>query len=398
MDPHPRHSSEAVVGTPISVGALLRREGRGRHAFDRPLVPRGHSRPAPEPVAPSRHGVRKVAAAAGALFAVGAVIGGVVLEEALLGPDVDDAAPDVDGAGPDLARPGNGRADVPSPGPGQILLTTAVSQLFSDGSLPRVAGADIGRDALAAAANTPDGETGPGPIVGGIDPALAPADIPSGPVPVGDATGPGAGDPGPVRPATGAPDPDDPAPAGTDPSGPGPSGPGPNDPGPNDPGDPDTGRGIPLPDLGTPPVEVPAATVPGTPLSTPAIALSEAAVVTPDLGLDVGDDGLVLDPSRTAVSTPDLAVDEVDAGPLGLSGTAAELPDLAVGGDEGQPLLAVGAQPELTVPEVGISSATPATPDLRLGDTTVEVPDLATPELSAPALPLVETVGGLLGR
>lgn len=384
MDPLPRQSSEPVAGTPISVGALLRREGRGRHALDRPLVPRGHSRPAPEPVAPSRHGARKVAAAAGALFAVGAAFGGVVLNEALLGPDVDDAAPGADGAGPGLAGPGDG----PSPDAAQVRLTTEGSQLFSGGSLPRVAGADIGRDALAAAANTPGGEAGPGPVGGGTDRAPVPAGTPSGSGPVGDGTRPDAGDPRPTRPSTGAPDPDDPAPADTAPNGPGPNGP----------GDPDASRGIPLPDLGTPAVEVPGVTVPGTPLSTPAIALSEPAVVTPDLGLDVGDDGLVLDTSRTAVATPDPAVDEVDAGPLGLSGTTAELPDLALGGDERRPLLAVGAGPELTVPAVEVSSATLTTPDLHLGDTTVEAPDLGAPELSTPALPSVETVGGLLGR
>jgi hypothetical protein len=54
------------------VAALLRREGRGPHAADRPLQPRGHSRPLTPP-APLRRSMRKATAAAGALFAAGAV-------------------------------------------------------------------------------------------------------------------------------------------------------------------------------------------------------------------------------------------------------------------------------------------------------------------------------------
>ncbi|WP_147258746.1 hypothetical protein [Pseudonocardia hierapolitana] len=66
----------------VSVAALLRREGRGPHVADRPLVPRGHARIAQPPPEPPRRSVRKVAVAAGALFAATAVLGPSVVEDA----------------------------------------------------------------------------------------------------------------------------------------------------------------------------------------------------------------------------------------------------------------------------------------------------------------------------
>lgn len=58
----------------VSVGTLLRREGRAPHAADRPLQPRGHSRPPVGPPKPPRRKVlRKATAAAGVLFAVAAM-------------------------------------------------------------------------------------------------------------------------------------------------------------------------------------------------------------------------------------------------------------------------------------------------------------------------------------
>jgi hypothetical protein len=65
----------------VSVAALLRREGRGPHVADRPLVPRGHARVAQPPPEPPRRNVRKVAVAAGALFAATAVLGPSVVED-----------------------------------------------------------------------------------------------------------------------------------------------------------------------------------------------------------------------------------------------------------------------------------------------------------------------------
>lgn len=412
MDPLPRHSSEPTPDTPISVGALLRREGRGRHSLDRPLLPRGHSRPIPGPVQPPRHGMRKSVAAAGALFAAGAVFGGTVLQEALLEPDADDPAPGVDGTGPASAQPGGDRSAA-QPGGSPFLLATEATTLRPEPSLARASGADIGRAALAptdVAAPAP-GDPAPVPADDGAVPVVA---GPGGPAPVGvapddaapGAAAPGATAPGPTAPGATAPGatppstptPGDPTPAvgppgpgGLDPGGPDPEGPAPAAPGPQAAGS------VELPDLGTAPVTVPGVQVPGTPLSTPSVTVSEAAVVPPDLRLTVAADGLDLDASAAAVTTPDLAVDEVDAGPLGLSGTSAALPDLAVGAEQDRPLLAVGDEPELTVPAVEVSPASLTTPDLRLGDATVEIPDLATPVLSTPAVPVLGAVGGLLG-
>jgi hypothetical protein len=75
---HPQ--AECGPETTVSVAALLRREGRGPHAADRPLKPRGHSRPVPEHHSSSRRNARKAAAAAGALFAAGAVFSGAAVD------------------------------------------------------------------------------------------------------------------------------------------------------------------------------------------------------------------------------------------------------------------------------------------------------------------------------
>ncbi|GAA3074795.1 hypothetical protein GCM10010464_43600 [Pseudonocardia yunnanensis] len=78
---HPAHPQVKYgLETTISVAALLRREGRGPHAADRPLKPRGHSRPAPEHHNQSRRNARKAAAAAGALFAAGAVFSSAAVD------------------------------------------------------------------------------------------------------------------------------------------------------------------------------------------------------------------------------------------------------------------------------------------------------------------------------
>jgi len=98
-DPHP--------DGPVSVGSLLRREGRrAAHALDRPLIPR--ARDLAEAGARSSHGV---AVAAGALLAVTTVLGSNAVGDPtiLAGLGVDDAAD----TGP-AAAPAPGAA-VPSP-------------------------------------------------------------------------------------------------------------------------------------------------------------------------------------------------------------------------------------------------------------------------------------------
>lgn len=76
----------------VSVGSLLRREGRAPHAVDRPLIPRQRDRAAavdvaePEDAVLVRPSVRRAALATGALIAVGSAFGAAVLTDAE-GPD-----------------------------------------------------------------------------------------------------------------------------------------------------------------------------------------------------------------------------------------------------------------------------------------------------------------------
>src|SRR5918998_3727844 len=66
----------------ISVGALLRREGRAPHAVDRPLQPRPHQQAADEEGGTDRRiHVRRGAVAAGALLAAGSMFGAAMLTD-----------------------------------------------------------------------------------------------------------------------------------------------------------------------------------------------------------------------------------------------------------------------------------------------------------------------------
>ncbi|OLT15457.1 hypothetical protein BJF78_01885 [Pseudonocardia sp. CNS-139] len=76
----------------ISVAALLRREGCGPHSLDRPLLPRGHSRP--EPVRKRRR-VRKATTTAGVFLAASAVIGSALVDHAVRERAVPEASSDV---------------------------------------------------------------------------------------------------------------------------------------------------------------------------------------------------------------------------------------------------------------------------------------------------------------
>ena len=307
--PPSRHRSPAPVvhgGEPTSVAALLRREGRGRHAVDRPLVPRGHSRAEPPP---PRHSIRKAGAATGALFALGAVFGATVLEESHSRP----------GAGPWAGGGGNGSTlDRPpsgglSPAGDADLVTPAAEASVlpepGDGA-PTVTGTDLAGAALdrgagGAGAGTPaaPGDPAPDPAAP-TSPTTPGGPAPDEPPPADDGPGGGGSDPGGCEPGE---------------DGPGTDRPGDDDTGPDAPG---TGPGLtaPLPDVATAPVEAPGADLPGTPVATPRIAVGEAALATPDLSLTSEDDGLDLSASDTAVTTPDVS----------LADTELKVPDLAV--------------------------------------------------------------------
>lgn len=377
--PRPRPASDPTE--PIPVSALLRREGRARRALDRPLVPRGHSRPDPAPAEPPLYGARKAAAGAGALFVVGAVFGAGVLEEALLRPDSGaEAGGGVAGAG--STGIGTGADEQRGTGSG-VTLASAAELLPVAADRSPITGADIGAAALLPGLTVPGPGTpeGPAPVAAGSGaPGLA----------APGAGAPGAAAPGAAVPGAGDPDPASPGAAGPAP-GPGSAGPG-------------TGPAagppqvtVEVPDLGTPPVEAPGIALPPTPLgpvATPPVTLTRAAAVTPDLTVALDDDGLAVSSTDTVVVSPDATLGALDAGPVGLTGTDATVGDLRVEGGE---LLRVGPEPDVTVPAVTLTPTTLETPDVRLGETVVEVPDLALPELSTPEVPVVETVTGLLG-
>lgn len=311
--PRPRPASD-----PVPVSALLRREGRARHALDRPLVPRGHSRPDPGPAGPPPHGVRRAAAAAGALFVVGAVFGAGVLEESLPRPV---PGPEAGGAG-GVGSTGIGAAAVRSTG-SAAALTPGTGLLPAPDDPPPVTGADIGAAALPPVAGPGTGTADPGP-----------------------------GDTAPGHPAPAAPGPAAPA------------GPG--------------GRAVvEVPDPGTPPVGIPGIALPPTPLgpaATPAATLTRAGVVTPTLTASVDRDGLVVGTTGAAVVSPDLAIGALGAGPVGLPGAGAGVGDLRIADTE--PLRA-GPEPEVTVPAVTL---TPGPLDVALAD--LSAPGLSTPEVA----------------
>ncbi|MDT0349323.1 hypothetical protein [Pseudonocardia charpentierae] len=106
--------TDAPPDGPVSVGSLLRREGRrAAHALDRPLVPR--ARDLAEAGARSSHGV---AVAAGALIAVTAVLGSNAVGDPtiLAGLGVDDAADTGPAGAPAPGTPLSPPAGVPAPG------------------------------------------------------------------------------------------------------------------------------------------------------------------------------------------------------------------------------------------------------------------------------------------
>ncbi len=107
-------STDAPPDGPVSVGSLLRREGRrAAHALDRPLVPR--ARDLAEAGARSSHGV---AVAAGALIAVTAVLGSNAVGDPtiLAGLGIDDAADTGPAGAPAPGTPLSPPAGAPAPG------------------------------------------------------------------------------------------------------------------------------------------------------------------------------------------------------------------------------------------------------------------------------------------
>jgi hypothetical protein len=268
----------------ISVTALLRREGTGPHRADGPLVPRGHSRPAPAPAGAGRRYVRKATAVAGVLFAASSVFGAEAVDNAVRDRTVadDDAgAPDGGPVGPGKAlRAFGGQAagtgvgaDPGAPVNGVMLASMAVS----DSATAAVKDADPG---IA-------GGAGAQPRLRSSESAVA--EPSSG---AGQRGGPGNGASGSGGPAGG--------PGGGPGKGRGPGGPGPGEPGSNARDSHSSGSGshgsggpgaerpasalrVALPKATTPPVKVP-----GAATDVPVLAHARtpaAAADTPDGGL-----------------------------------------------------------------------------------------------------------------
>ncbi|MCX6467492.1 MAG: hypothetical protein NTW05_28505, partial [Pseudonocardiales bacterium] len=335
---------------PLSVAALLRREGRrAPHAVAGPLAPRGHL-PFPEPSlsAPRPQVSRRGTAVTGALVAAGAVLGATVLGESVHTPGRDPAP-----------ESGTAQADGPSGGSSLVVATPggegALGLAASAAGLvdvpPQATATTLGDLATGAASSAPGTPATPG--------VTAPA-------PATD--GPGAG--GPLPPAASGALPGGPAPDGGLPTVPPPGGAGPDGPALPGPGLPvppvvdrpgDGSTTVTLPEVTTPPVtaDLPVA---------PPVTVSPLAVRAPSVTLDTSGDGPPLDTGAGGVDTPDLRTG--DAGPVGEAEVV--LPDADLSDDGG----------------LEVSAAEVRTPSLELGGTTVDLPDLATPELST---------GGLLG-
>ena len=144
----------------VSVGALLRREGRAPHAADRPLQPRGHSRSPVGPPKPQRRNVlRKATAAAGVLFAVAAMFATADVKDLVGaprgGPSSDGAW--VDAQGVTLPVAGLPAATTPGVGSSVLLPITSGSEIGRGGSghLRNAAARDFG----GAGGSAPPGGT-----------------------------------------------------------------------------------------------------------------------------------------------------------------------------------------------------------------------------------------------
>ncbi|MBW0103526.1 hypothetical protein [Pseudonocardia sp. KRD291] len=111
----------------VSVGSLLRREGRAPHALDRPMQPRAVRQAEMAPVWPARpaSGRRRAAAVAGALVAAGSVLGAAMYNGAA--SHSSDAQAASDGMFPGLGLPSGSAAPSTLP-PTYLPATVALSR------------------------------------------------------------------------------------------------------------------------------------------------------------------------------------------------------------------------------------------------------------------------------
>ncbi|MDN5920859.1 MAG: hypothetical protein L0I76_38125 [Pseudonocardia sp.] len=131
----------------VSVGSLLRREGRAPHAQDRPMQPRAARQAEIPPVWPARpaSGRRRAAAIAGALVAAGSVLGAAMYNGAASHSSEAQAA--ADGLFPGLGLPTGPAA--PSTLPASYLpATVALSSPLPAGSVAQPGATDWMRAAF----------------------------------------------------------------------------------------------------------------------------------------------------------------------------------------------------------------------------------------------------------
>ncbi|WP_211362246.1 hypothetical protein [Pseudonocardia cypriaca] len=367
--------SRRGTGDAVSVAALLRREGRGPHRADPPLLPRGYARVAQPPAEPPRRNVRKAAAAAGALFAATAVLGPSVLDDASV-----RSVPD---AGIPLPLPG-----LHGQGPGaHDLAVAAVRQLFADAvpsAVDTTAVADgeaAGRGRIAAhrSPSTVPGRAGSAAGTGSTEPIGVPW---PGTVPPGSGVPPAG--PGSWPPGGG----------GTGPAGPGGGSPGGEAPGGGAPGGGAPGGGgepsrppvivvaLSPPEVATPAVRVPSAAVDlpvAGPVRTPEVTVGPAVVAAPDVRATLGADGVEAVTTATGIGLPDVTAGDTNIGPLAASGASITTPDVEVSG--ARLALTADEPPEVELPEATLSATRVETPDLALGAVEVELPDIELPSV-----------------
>jgi hypothetical protein len=168
--PVPVKDDEPETGG-ISVGALLRREGRAPRAADLPLQPRPHQERADEEVGAGRRTlVRRGAIAAGTLVAAGSVFGAAMLTDVT---PTANQAPGAGGAEDDGSYPGQGLLDPDAPvvtPPDSVVIDQAASTDPLDPGTPAPSdwlpvafpGAQNGTDGGDPGSADPSGSSGDG--------------------------------------------------------------------------------------------------------------------------------------------------------------------------------------------------------------------------------------------
>lgn len=215
-----RHACPAGPTPSVSVGSLLRREGRAPHAVDRPVQPRRRElaarRPATGPSA-SRFGpgtLRRGAIATGALIAVGSAIGAAALTRAALS-DVQEPQPTSDPGQGGLRQSGGAPAGtqpdalidpttvIGALDPGSSVPTSWMAVAFPSTTPGLARGSDADRPADTAGIDPPASGTSRGDDRERGTPAAGPST--PGPANPGrsDPGAPGAGAPGASAPGPG---------------------------------------------------------------------------------------------------------------------------------------------------------------------------------------------------